>query len=363
MKKWLSMEFFLNCKGRKDSMQRSQRTLINKISFAFFAPALSTLQLIVFVLSCFWSYSAYSQTDCEVNPPKAPLFTSVSVEFETGNTKFTWTLSPSPDIAAYVLYSYENGDGMPLPDTIWNPLATSYTYTSTVTKYKSASYVVAAMRKPRCTSIFSNVLNTIFAKAEIDTCNKKIVVKWNSYSSYPKKVTGYSILMSINGGNYTEAANVKSEVNSDTLNIISTAAKYCFVVRANLEDGTFSTSNKACASPGICKIPPVIIIDSTDIITDPEIITVPNVFTPNNDGVNDLFRPVLSFTPQDYHLVISDRRGTILFETKDYNEDWDGTKNGKPQPQGVCLWYLKLTTPKGKSISKTGTVTIINNRQ
>ena len=90
-----------------------------------------------------------------------------------------------------------------------------------------------------------------------------------------------------------------------------------------------------------------------------EKITVPNVFTPNNDLDNDLFKPVLSFTPKDYHLIISDRHGVTLFETRDFLEAWDGTKNGSPQPEGVCLWFLKVTTPSGKSISKTGTVTII----
>ena len=103
--------------------------------------------------------------------------------------------------------------------------------------------------------------------------------------------------------------------------------------------------------------------NSSIVCTVPtEIITVPNVFTPNNDLVNDFFKPVLSFTPLDYHLVISDRKGNILFETRDYNETWDGSQNGNPHPQDVCLWFLKATTPSGKSISKTGTVTIIRNR-
>ncbi|MCX6326587.1 MAG: gliding motility-associated C-terminal domain-containing protein [Bacteroidia bacterium] len=491
---------------------------------------------IILALFIFWSYSAYSQIDCENNPPLPPLLISVSVQPATGKTEFTWSLSPSSDIAAYVLYSYENGDGMSLPDTIWNPSATSYTYTSTVTKYKSASYVIAAIRLPRCTSIFSNVLNTIFTKAEIDTCNKKITVSWNSYSSSSKKVIDYSILSSVNGGNFMEAVKVNSDVNSYTINDFTTDAEYCFVVRANLEGGTFSTSNKACVltkmqrppqwinadyatvnsdnkislsftidplseithfilekKSGIsgafketaqsvsvngsvlftdnqadvnvknfyrlsamnsCNIPISVsnlssnivlsltrtgndlnlswnsykewsgmvssyrlfintgkgfvenaVIQSTDtvftldyyeimyevtgnevcfyisatetsnpfgvtglslssvICTVPsEIITVPNVFTPNNDLLNDLFRPVISFTPIEYHLIISDRQGNILFETRDYHAEWDGSKNGNPQPQGVCLWFLKVTTPSGKSITKTGTLTIINKR-
>jgi gliding motility-associated-like protein len=479
-----------------------------------------------------FSINAYCQTDCTTNPPLPPLLKSVSVQPETGKTEFAWTLSPSSNIAAYVLYSYKSGDGMPI-DTVWDPTATSYILSSTATKYFSVSYVVAAMRLPRCTSIFSNVLSTIFAKADLDTCNKRIIVSWNSYSSVPVRVTGYSIIMSVNGSSFSDAANVSSDVNSYTLNDFTTNAEYCFVIRANLEGGTFSTSNKACLSIKMQRAPRWINADFATINADnkvylsftidplseithfrlerksglsavfseiaqpvsvngsvlftdnqadvkvinyyrlsalnncnnpvtvsnissnmvlslerngsdfkmswnsyrkwmgnvssyrlfvntgtgfkekaviqpkdtvftlgyreimyevtgnevcfyliasemsnpngitglstssrvctssTEIVTVPNVFTPNNDLVNDLFKPVLSFTPADYHLVIIDRQGKILFETRNYNESWDGTKGGNQQPQGVCLWFLKVTTPSGKSISKSGTITII----
>src|SRR5674476_64576 len=146
---------------------------------------------IIILIFNLWSTGAFSQTDCVTNPPLPPVFTSVSVQPETGNTRFTWTLSPSPDIAAYILYSYKNGDGMPL-DTVWDAAATSYTLSSTVTKYFSVSYVIAAMRRPRCTSIFSKVLNSIFEEVSIDTCTKKIIISWNSYQSLPVKVTGDS---------------------------------------------------------------------------------------------------------------------------------------------------------------------------
>src|SRR5674476_1563175 len=130
---------------------------------------------IIILIFNLWSTGAFSQTDCVTNPPLPPVFTSVSVQPETGDTLFTWTLSPSPDIAAYIIYSYKNGDGIAL-DTIRDPLATSYTLSSTATKYFSVSYVVAAMRLPRCTSIFSNVLNSVFEEVSVDTCVKRIRV-------------------------------------------------------------------------------------------------------------------------------------------------------------------------------------------
>src|SRR5674476_529769 len=153
---------------------------------------------IIIVFSVFWPHNAFSQINCITDPPLPPVLTSVSVQPETGNTILTWTPSPSPDIAAYVLYSYKNGDGMPI-DTVWNPSATSYILTSTATKYFSVSYVIAAMRLPRCTSIFSNVINSIFEEVSIDTCKKKIAVSWNSYPSFPEKVTAYTVLISADG--------------------------------------------------------------------------------------------------------------------------------------------------------------------
>jgi gliding motility-associated-like protein len=494
---------------------------------------------IILTLFSLLSYNAFSQTNCTV--PLPPLFTLVSVQPETGNTEFSWTSSPSSDIAAYIIYSYKNGDGLAI-DTLWDPLATSYTIPTTASKYYSVSYVIASYRLPvipgmdGCPSPLSNVLNTIFAKADIDSCNKKLVISWNGYQSLPDRVIDYSILMSVHGGNFTEVAKTDPGSNNYTLNDFTTDEEYCFVIRANLEGGNFSTSNKAClltkmqrpplwinadqatvnadnkislsfsvdplseithfnlerktgTSGTFQKIAQPVSVDgsvhfiddqadisnvnyyrlsainncnnpvtvsnlcsnivlslertgkdlklswnpykewlgmvslyrlfintgngfaekvelqpsdtvltlgyqdimyevtgnevcfyisaletsnpygvtgqsqSSGVCTGPtEIITVPNVFTPNNDMINDFFKPVLSFTPLDYHLVISDRQGKILFETRDYNATWDGSQKGKPYPTDVCLWFLKVTTPSGKSISKTGTLTIINNR-
>jgi gliding motility-associated-like protein len=93
-----------------------------------------------------------------------------------------------------------------------------------------------------------------------------------------------------------------------------------------------------------------------------ERITVPTAFTPDNNLVNDLFRPVLSFTPVEYHLVITDRQNNILFESTDSQAQWDGTKNGSRLPEGVYLWFMTVKTPSGKTIKKSGTVALIRNR-
>ena len=93
-----------------------------------------------------------------------------------------------------------------------------------------------------------------------------------------------------------------------------------------------------------------------------ENIFVANAFTPNGDNINDFFRPVMSFTPVEYQLIISDLRNKIVFETRDYELNWDGKFRGSALPQGVFIWYLKLKTPSGDIVSRTGTVTILKNQ-
>jgi gliding motility-associated-like protein len=477
---------------------------------------------------------SFAQVSC--TSPAPPSFSLVSVQPETGFTDFQWSLSPSTNIAAYLIYIYHNENGIPrgdIIDTIWDPSATRYSYKSTISAYYSVSFVISAFRTPNCTSSFSNIINTIYTSAVLDTCNKKIKISWNAYPSLPKRVVNYTLLAGLNGSNISPIADLAADQTSYTLSEFQSNAQYCFSVKAVLEDGSFSTSNKFCLSTKMQQPPSWINADfatvdennkinvsftvdpdskintyrlerktenentftqinqlvtsgkhlsftdqsgdplkrnfyrllavnncgnpvvtsniannivlalssnintislnwnayrnwrgsssgykifinagssfsllavkqpedttltidyssimytvSTDKIcfyigssernnpygvqgeTSSEIvctnieerITVPNTFTPNNDLKNDLFKPVLSFTPIEYHIIISNRQNKVIFESRDYTEEWNGKVKGEPQAEDVYLWFLQVRSPSGRNFTRKGTVTII----
>lgn len=73
---------------------------------------------------------------------------------------------------------------------------------------------------------------------------------------------------------------------------------------------------------------------------DPHIF-VPNSFTPNGDTRNDTFRPLLNgFMGWNYRLIIFDRWGLPVFETRDRATPWDGTRNGVESPIDVYVWKV-----------------------
>ncbi|MGW8179904.1 MAG: gliding motility-associated C-terminal domain-containing protein, partial [bacterium] len=90
-----------------------------------------------------------------------------------------------------------------------------------------------------------------------------------------------------------------------------------------------------------------------------ENIYMPNAFTPDGDGLNDIFMPLLSFMPPSYEMRIYSRNGVLLFSTVDYATGWDGRHNGNPMASGVYLWSIRITTPSGRNEIRRGTVTIM----
>lgn len=78
---------------------------------------------------------------------------------------------------------------------------------------------------------------------------------------------------------------------------------------------------------------------------------VPNAFTPNEDGRNELFGPVLRGAAA-YTMMVFDRWGEKIFETSDIAGAWDGTFKGEACQQGVYVWKLHIefenATPEGK---------------
>jgi len=90
---------------------------------------------------------------------------------------------------------------------------------------------------------------------------------------------------------------------------------------------------------------------------------VANTITPNGDGVNDafVFDKLLFSKPDqfpDNELIIFNRWGDIVFQTKPYNNDWQGqNESGQDLPQGTYYYILRLDISNGEIIR--GDVTIV----
>jgi gliding motility-associated-like protein len=89
-------------------------------------------------------------------------------------------------------------------------------------------------------------------------------------------------------------------------------------------------------------------------------IEVPTAFTPNNDGLNDYFRPHNALKANNYEFKVYNRWGQLVFQSKDWKEKWDGRINGELQNTGVFVWMLSYTHRDTKQpVFKKGTVTLI----
>lgn len=92
--------------------------------------------------------------------------------------------------------------------------------------------------------------------------------------------------------------------------------------------------------------------------TSPSIF-VPSGFTPNNDGQNDILRPILAGMRQLDYFRIYNRYGQLIFETKTPGAGWDGTIMGRPQQSNSFVYDCSATDYLGKKATAKGTFVLI----
>lgn len=88
-------------------------------------------------------------------------------------------------------------------------------------------------------------------------------------------------------------------------------------------------------------------------------IAIPSAFTPNGDGLNDLLGPLNAYKATDLLFRVYNRAGQMVFETRDWNQKWNGTIGSVKQGTGVYVWVLEYTDPLKKRISLKGTSALI----
>jgi gliding motility-associated-like protein len=89
---------------------------------------------------------------------------------------------------------------------------------------------------------------------------------------------------------------------------------------------------------------------------------VPNAFTPNGDGLNDAFGPKgFRIDLTSFDMMIFDRWGNLVYETKDFANQWNGSLNnsGKPAPEDVYVYSIEFKDDTNQRYKYVGRVTLV----
>jgi gliding motility-associated-like protein len=88
-------------------------------------------------------------------------------------------------------------------------------------------------------------------------------------------------------------------------------------------------------------------------------IRMPNVFTPNHDGINDNFIPLLDLNIYSSELFIFNRWGNQIFNSKDIHTGWNGQSDNKDCSDGVYFWIVEFHNEKNDKRTIKGIVSLV----
>lgn len=128
-----------------------------------------------------------------------------------------------------------------------------------------------------------------------------------------------------------------------------------------LKDG--DNVNVIFTSSAPCAIPNSINSNTIKIIIDPlkcpQGFFIPSAFTPNKDGKNDIFKPLLFGNVSEYRFTIFNRWGQKVFETNELQKGWDGKLQGIDISSSIFVWLCEFKFEGREMEKKKGTVSLI----
>ncbi|MCK9481337.1 MAG: PKD domain-containing protein [Bacteroidia bacterium] len=180
--------------------------------------------------------------------------------------------------------------------------------------------------------------------------NYRAYLTWNKYSEWSDGVAKYVVEEQNEFGDFVFRKELPADSSSyifDGINVVENR-DVCLRVYA-VRNGNIDTSNSNIS----CSIP-----ESQ--------IYIPNAFSPNNDGINDIFKPTAIYITKTtsnhlytFEMEIYDRWGNKLFLTNDLDIGWDGTFSNIPCPDGVYLYKIRAVGLDGKPYDFKGTLHLV----
>ena len=79
------------------------------------------------------------------------------------------------------------------------------------------------------------------------------------------------------------------------------------------------------------------------VVDEGIMIWVPNSFTPDGDQFNQTWQAhITGIDDFDFRMVLYNRWGEVVWETRDPNYPWDGTFNGKLVKSDTYTWVMEI---------------------
>lgn len=87
-------------------------------------------------------------------------------------------------------------------------------------------------------------------------------------------------------------------------------------------------------------------------------IIIPNAFSPNNDGINDILKP-LGMCIENFSMTIYNRWGQKVYSFSNITEGWDGLYKNIPQAIGIYVYVASGNFDNGETFKLKGNISLI----
>lgn len=99
-------------------------------------------------------------------------------------------------------------------------------------------------------------------------------------------------------------------------------------------------------------------VSNTIHITPKYMLRIPTAFTPNGDGRNDIFQ-ITGNGVKKFRITIYNSWGSLIFESNNIANSWDGKMNGQPALPGLYVYHTYFMDENDEESEQTGSFILI----
>lgn len=171
--------------------------------------------------------------------------------------------------------------------------------------------------------------------------NDELYLNWNDYLGFISPSSLKLIKEIVDDSSVEEVSSNSNAV----FNISNDAGLVCFYLICTENEENIIGRKDSVFSNKVC------------IPKSPKIY-IPSAFTPNNDGKNDTWKPVIygKNAVESYQFQVFNRWGTIIYRTESILDFWDGTFNGNAINSGLYYYSYSIRYAGGLLLNDKGNI-------